>query len=111
MTEIIAGVTIPDSVLAREATELIRDTTTELIYHHSRRVFLFGSLQTRQLGLEPDPELLYLAAMFHDTGLVPPYRGHEQRFELDSADAAREFVTSRGLTGSDSDVVWAAIAL
>jgi HD superfamily phosphodiesterase len=95
MTEIIAGVTIPDSVLAREATELIRDTTTELIYHHSRRVFLFGSLQTRQLGLEPDPELLYLAAMFHDTGLVPPYRGHEQRFELDSADAAREFVTSR----------------
>jgi HD domain len=111
MTEIIAGVTIPDSVLAREATQLIRDTTTELIYHHSRRVFLFGSLQARQLGLEPDPELLYVAAMFHDTGLVPPYRGQAQRFELDSADAARDFLASRGLTGSPADVVWTAIAL
>jgi hypothetical protein len=111
MTEIIAGVRIPDSVLAQEATELIRDTTTELIYHHSRRVFLFGSLQSRQLGLAPDPELLYVAAMFHDTGLVPPYRGQEQRFELDSADAARDFLGSRGLTGNAADVVWAAIAL
>jgi HD domain len=111
MTEIIAGVSIPDSALAQEATELIRDTTTELIYHHSRRVFLFGSLQARRLGVVPDAELLYVAAMFHDTGLVPPYRGDEQRFELDSADAARAFLASRGLTGSDSDVVWTAIAL
>ncbi len=111
MTEIIAGVTVPDSVLAREATALIRDTTTELIYHHSRRVFLFGSLQSRKLGMAPDPELLYVAAMFHDTGLVPPYRGQQQRFELDSADAARDFLGSRGLTGNAADVVWAAIAL
>jgi HD domain len=111
MTEIIAGVRIPDSILAQDATALIRDTTTELIYHHSRRVFLFGSLQSRQLGLAPDPELLYIAAMFHDTGLVPPYRGQEQRFELDSADAARDFLGSRGLTGSVADVVWTAIAL
>jgi HD domain len=111
MTEIIAGVRIPDSILAQDATALIRDTTTELIYHHSRRVFLFGSLQSRQLGLEPDPELLYIAAMFHDTGLVPPYRGQEQRFELDSADTARDFLGSRGLTGSVADVVWTAIAL
>lgn len=111
MPEIIAGVPIPDSVLAREAAELIRDTTTELIYHHSRRVFLFGSLQSRQRNIDPDPELLYIAAMFHDTGLVPPHRGAEQRFELDSADAARDFLASRGLTGSDADVVWTAIAL
>ncbi|MCW2550841.1 MAG: hypothetical protein JWR78_622, partial [Mycobacterium sp.] len=79
MTETIAGVTIPDSSLAKDATELIRDTTTELIFHHSRRVFLFGSLQSRQLQISPDPELLYVAALFHDTGLVSPYRGSAQR--------------------------------
>jgi hypothetical protein len=111
MTEIIAGVAIPDSALAHDATELIRDTTTELIYHHSRRVFLFGSLQARRLGIAPDPELLYVAAMFHDTGLVPPHRGTEQRFELDGADAARAFLESHGLAGHASDVVWTAIAL
>lgn len=110
-TEVIAGVTIPDSALAREATELIRTTTSELIFHHSRRVFLFGSLQARRLGTTPDPELLYIAALFHDTGLVAPYRGTEQRFEMDGADAAKDFLVSRGHSESEAQIVWTAIAL
>ena len=111
MTETIAGVSIPDSSLAKDATELIRDTTNELIFHHSRRVFLFGSLQARQFQINPDAELLYVAALFHDTGLVSPYRGTAQRFEMDSADAAREFLTSHGFSRAETDVVWTAIAL
>jgi hypothetical protein len=111
MAETIAGVRIPDSSLVKDATELIRDTTNELIFHHSRRVFLFGSLQSRRLAINPDAELLYVAALFHDTGLVPPYRGTAQRFEMDSADAARAFLVSHGFSGAETDVVWAAIAL
>ncbi|MBJ7338384.1 HD domain-containing protein [Mycolicibacterium sp.] len=111
MVETIAGVHIPDSALARAATELIRDTTTELIFHHSRRVYLFGSLQARKLRISPDAEMLYIAALFHDTGLVSPYRGTAQRFEMDSADAARNFLVSQGLSSAETDVVWAAIAL
>jgi hypothetical protein len=111
MIETIAGVQIPDSRLANAAAELIRQTTTPLIYHHSRRVFLFGSLQSRQLGIQPDAELLYIAALFHDSGLVPPYRGTTQRFELDSADAAKSFLTTNGLSDAEADVVWTAIAL
>jgi HD domain len=111
MIETIAGVRIPDSRIAIEATELILDTTTPLIYHHSRRVFVFGSLQSRLLGIEPDPELLYVAALFHDTGLVPPYGGTTQRFELDSADAAKSFLTASGFSDAEADVVWTAIAL
>jgi len=109
--ETIAGVQIPDSRIAIDATELIRETTPPLIYHHSRRVFLFGSLQSRNLGIAPDAELLYIAALFHDTGLVPPYRGTAQRFELDSADAAKSFLTTSGFSEAEADVVWTAIAL
>ncbi|WP_344629849.1 HD domain-containing protein [Streptomyces glaucosporus] len=111
MTEEIAGIEIPDSRLARDATELIRDTTPPLIYHHSRRVYLFGRLQARALGIRPDPELLYVAALFHDTGLVPPYRGDDQRFEMDGADQARAFLLDRGVPAADADTVWTAIAL
>lgn len=111
MIETIAGVQVPDSRIANDAAELIRETTTPLIYHHSRRVFLFGSLQSRKLGIEPDAELLYIATLFHDSGLVPPYRGTTQRFELDSADAAKSFLTAKGFSASEADVVWTAIAL
>jgi hypothetical protein len=111
VTETIAGVSVPDSALAKAATELIRDTTNELIFHHSRRVFLFGSLQSRGLQIAPDAEMLYIAALFHDTGLVPPYRSTAQRFEMDSADAARNFLISQGFSRADTDVVWTAIAL
>lgn len=107
----IAGITIPDTSIVRDATELIRDTTGELIYDHSRRVFLFGSLQANALELHPDAELLYVAALFHDTGLVEPYRTDTQRFEVDSADEARAFLTSRGITTDTANTVWTAIAL
>ncbi|GAA1521520.1 HD domain-containing protein [Kribbella lupini] len=107
----IAGITIPDSPLAVEATTLIRETTTPLIFHHSRRVFLFGSLQARALGITPDPELLYVAALFHDTGLVAPYRSDDQRFELDGADQARAFLLNHGRSEDDAQTVWTAIAL
>jgi hypothetical protein len=107
----IAGITIPDSPLAAKATELIRETTNPLIFHHSRRVFLFGSLQARALGITPDPELLYVAALFHDAGLVPPYRSDDQRFELDGADQARAFLLDHGYSEADAQTVWIAIAL
>jgi HD superfamily phosphodiesterase len=109
--ETIAGVAIPDSTLAREATELVRDATDELLFHHSRRVFLFGSLQGRRLGLRADPELLYVGAMFHDLGLTARYRRDDQRFEIDGADEARRFLLAKGIDERQARVVWQAVAL
>jgi HD domain-containing protein len=105
----IADIEIPDSKLATEATELVRDLTDDLIYHHSRRVFLFGSLQGRELKY--DPELLYVGAMFHDLGLTSAYRDSMQRFEIDGADAAAAFLRERGINEADAELVWTAIAL
>ncbi|MFF1420687.1 HD domain-containing protein [Streptomyces sp. NPDC058280] len=111
MPERIAGIEIPDSSLAKEATELVWDTTGSLLYDHSRRVFLFGSLQGQRRGLAYDPELLYIGAMFHDLGLTEDYRGSQQRFELDGADAARDFLLRHGLSQESARIVWTAIAL
>ncbi|TDK23935.1 HD domain-containing protein [Arthrobacter crusticola] len=111
MSEVIAGISIPDSKMAKEATELVRTMAPDLIFQHSRRVFLFGTLQGRRLDLQPDPELLYVSAMFHDLGLVDGYRRTDQRFELDGADAAARFLRSYGLPDSDVQKAWNSIAL
>jgi len=110
-TDVIAGITIPDSKLAREATELIRDTESDLLYHHSVRVYFWGSLLGRRRQLRFDPELLYIASMFHDLGLTSRYQQSQLRFEVDGANAARDFLRSRGVAESDIATVWAAIAL
>jgi hypothetical protein len=106
-----AGVSVPDTKLALDATELVRSSTTDLIYHHSRRVFWFGSLQGRNRGLSWDPELLYVGAMFHDLGLNEEYRRSGRRFEVDSADEARRFLQGRGVPDDSIRRVWTAIAL
>ncbi|MDM4140698.1 MULTISPECIES: HD domain-containing protein [Mycobacterium] len=107
----VAGIDVPDTALAREATEFIRDTEDELLFNHSRRVFFFGALQGLRRGLKPDAELLYVAAMFHDLGLTERYRGSAVRFEVDGADAARDFLTAHGVDRAEADKVWLGIAL
>ncbi|WP_078280913.1 HD domain-containing protein [Mycobacteroides franklinii] len=110
MTE-IAGVEIPDTPLVREITEYIRDTEDDLLFHHSRRVYLFGALQGQRRGVKPDLELLYAGAMFHDIGLTEGYRTSQLRFEVDGANAARDFLIERGVSAADAQNVWLAIAL
>ena len=107
----IADIEIPDSKLVTEATELVRDVTDELIYNHSRRVFLFGSVNGQAQELKYDPELLYVGAMFHDLGLTEGYRQSMQRFEIDGADAAADFLRKQGIADDDATLVWTAIAL
>lgn len=70
MSENIAGVPVPDTPLVRAITAYVRDSEDDLLFHHSRRLFLFGALQGRRRGLAPNLELLYAGAMFHDIGLA-----------------------------------------
>jgi hypothetical protein len=109
--ETIAGIVIPDTDLVREVTDYIRGAENDLLFDHSRRVFLFGALQGRRLGLKPDLELLYVGAMFHDLGLTERYRTSDRRFEVDSANAARDFLLERGYDPADAEKVWLGIAL
>jgi HD superfamily phosphodiesterase len=110
-TDTIAGITIPDSPLVRDVTSYIRDVENDLLFDHSRRVFLFGALQGRRRGLDPDLELLYVGAMFHDVGLTQGYRESMGRFEVDGANAARDFLLARGADEHTVRKVWLSIAL
>jgi len=111
MLNSIAGVSIPDSTLAREVTELIKDTEPPLLFHHSTRVYLFGALAGLRKKLKFDPELLYVGAMFHDIGLTSAYSSAGERFEVDGANAAREFLLKHQIPREAAEVVWDAIAL
>lgn len=102
---------IPDSQLARAASDLVRDTASELLFLHSSRVYCWGELIGRRKGLTADPELLYVAAMFHDIGLTEHYHDSAHRFEVDGANAARDFLRGYGINESDVQKVWMAIAL
>ncbi|MCE7073789.1 HD domain-containing protein [Dyadobacter sp. CY327] len=107
----LAGITIPDSAIATQATELLLEHGTEFIYNHSLRVFLFSSLNGKRVNLQYDAELLYVSSVFHDLGLTPHYSSPDKRFEVDGANAARDFLKSHGLPGESLQLVWDTIAL
>ena len=111
MSLAVEGISIPDSKLAREITELVRDTESPLLFHHSSRVYYWGAMAGHRRSLKFDAELLYAGAMFHDMGLTTAYSSEDERFEVDGANAAGDFLRSHGIAQPDVDVVWTAIAL
>lgn len=116
MAEVIAGIQIPDTDLARAATVLVREATNDplvgdSLFHHSRRVYLWGMLKAKARGMEVDPELAYVGGLFHDLGLTDRFRKPDQRFEIDGADAAADFLREHGRAEADVHNVWLAIAL
>ncbi|MFC6646529.1 HD domain-containing protein [Granulicella cerasi] len=111
LDHVLQSVAIPDSKLAKDISEYIRDQETELLFNHSSRVYYFGALAGVRRGLHFDRELLYAGAMFHDLGLMPDHWSDTERFEVDGANAARDFLKSYGVDESDLTKVWTAIAL
>ena len=111
MTFSLDSIRIPDTAMAREITDLVRDTTTDLLFHHSSRVYYFAALAGQKRGLKYDAELLYAGCMFHDMGLSHRCSSACERFEVDGANAARDFLKGHGVNPHDIDTVWTAIAL
>ena len=97
--------------MARELTQLVRDTASDLLFQHSTRVYFWAALMGKRKNLEFDSELLYTGAMFHDIGLTAGYQVSPLRFEVDGANAARDFLRSHGISEEGIKTVWIAIAL
>ena len=109
--ESLAGVRIPDTPLAKAAVDLLEATSPQFICNHCVRTYVFGNLAVRSIGRSiVDEEIAFCGALLHDLGLVPAHAG-ENRFEVDGADAAREFCLKHQVAPERADRVWEAIAL
>src|SRR3954463_16607314 len=111
MANLSSALIIPDSLLAKEATYLLREHSTDLLFNHSLRVYLFAAEQGRQRKLRFDAELLYIAAAFHDLGLTAKFSSKDERFEVDGANAARQFLAAHDVPEDQVRTAWQAIAL
>ena len=101
---------MPDSKLARDATDYVRALSAPVVFNHVLRTYVFGTLLGRAMNLKFDGELFYLGAVFHDLGQTERFMG-KQRFEVDGADAAAEFLQAKGVLKESIEVVWDAVAL
>jgi HD domain len=102
---------VPDSRLTREATGLLRELSTPLLFNHSHRVFFWANEMGRQTGQTFDVELLFVCAAFHDLGLLKKFSSEGDRFEVDSANAVRQFLEHHGVPNTRTQTAWDAIAL
>jgi HD domain-containing protein len=98
-------------LICNAAVDLLKSSSPEFLCAHCLRTYIFGSLAVRGLGRAVvDEEAAFCAAVLHDLGLVPTYRG-DNRFEVDGADAARQFCLKHQVPPERADLVWEAIAL
>jgi hypothetical protein len=102
---------VPDSKLTRETTGLLREYSTPLLINHSHRAFFWANEFGRQTGKPYDAELLFICAAFHDLGLLKPFRSEDDRFEVDSANAVRQFLDHYGMPHTRIQTAWDAISL
>src|SRR4051794_30119291 len=107
MSTLSSALVIPDSLLAKEATDILREYSTDLLFNHSMRVYLFAAEQGRQQKLRFDPELLYVAAAFHDLGLLKKFSSEKRPIR----GRWRKFLAAHKVPEEQVQTAWEAIAL
>jgi hypothetical protein len=98
-TRLLAGVDVPDTPLITAALDFVRERTPEVLYHHCVRSWLFGCIIATKVPrfADMDREVHAIATLFHDIGLIDGDKAvgivsDDKRFEVDGANAAREFL-------------------
>lgn len=100
----------PDTQICIAAMELARDHSPPFLFNHVMRTFFFGRAAGAVQKSKYDEEILFLGAVLHDLGLVEKFI-REDRFEIDGADAASDFLSKQGYSDKKIAVIWDAIAL
>lgn len=105
----VADIQIPQTPLALKAEQYVRGVEPDFLFNHSVRTYLFGALRLKARGIPFDPETAYVAALFHDLGLVRAMASPDASFEIDGATRAEAFVTANGGSPAQARTVWNAV--
>ncbi len=107
---VVAGVWLPDSTIVQKAMRLAQNACPPYLLNHSLRTFLLGALVGRARGQHFDGEILLLACILHDLGLTDRYQG-DLPFEIQGAQAARQFLQENSYSENKIQIVWDGIAM
>jgi hypothetical protein len=104
-----AALTPPRSALTVAAEHEARRHLSPTLLNHSYRTYAFGAALGVLEGVDVDREVLFAAALLHDTGLATPVHGVD--FTLASARIARDVAEDVGLSTAATESMRAAITL
>jgi hypothetical protein len=108
----VAGVAIPQTPLALGAATYARRNCPDFLFNHSARTFIFGALvlekQQKRAYLAEDA---FVAATFHDIGLLPSFETPKESFELDGANAVEQWLLKQGGSKAQAERAWYAVEL
>jgi HD domain-containing protein len=107
----VAGVAVPDTKLAIEATDIAKAALPPEIFNHSLRTYLFAELIAAAKKIDHDSELVYVASILHDTGMSSKYMSERRPFEVDGANLALELLTKYDVRQEHAMLAWDAVAL
>ncbi len=77
----LSDITAPETAAARAALEVATAYHTPSLLNHVQRSWLWAVAFAQSRGLEPDLELLYVAAILHDLGIAPEFDNHTLAYE------------------------------
>ena len=107
---LMAGVSVADSPLISAALEYAQKLSEPYLFNHAVRSWLFAAKIGRFKGIDYDPEVVAVGTILHDIGLTAGVSG-SNRFEINGAGAALEFIKERGLSNRRAQLIWDLIAL
>jgi hypothetical protein len=114
MAPSIGPIDHPDTRICSAAVEFVFEVSSPLVANHCVRSYLFGRELAAAKGLrrdvDYDDELVFLSCTLHDLGVTEHANG-DQRFEVDGADAAAQFLRDHGMSEDRIETVWQAVAL
>ena len=109
-TREIAGVSVPDSELIAATIEYAQRLSEPYLFNHAMRSWLFAEMVGRAKSIDYDPEVVAIGTILHDIGLTAGVPG-PNRFEVNGANAARAFISGRGLSDRRAQLIWDLVAL
>ena len=92
----LADIHVPTTLVAEQAAEAAAAWCSKALMEHNHRAYLWAAARGTDMGLAFDEELLYVAAMLHDIGLVRAFDNATASFDEAGGNVAWIFAAGAG---------------